>query len=82
MYQGRWAKGILFFVCIMGTFAYGILLGSSRVVYTSMRQHDHAVLLLFARRASACRRCPRCFRLGAYVGKRLPSGMAGWPRRS
>lgn len=40
MYQGRWAKGILFFVCIMGTFAYGIALGSSRVVYTSMRPYD------------------------------------------
>jgi hypothetical protein len=40
MYQGRWAKGILFFVCIMGTFFYGIALGSSRVVYTSMRQYD------------------------------------------
>jgi TM2 domain-containing membrane protein YozV len=40
MYQGRWAKGVLFFVCIMGTFAYGIALGSSRVVYASMRQYD------------------------------------------
>ena len=40
MYQGRWAKGVLFFVCIMGTFAYGIALGSSRVVYTSMRPYD------------------------------------------
>ncbi len=40
MYQGRWAKGVLFFVCIMGTFAYGIALGSSRVVYASMRPYD------------------------------------------
>jgi len=40
MYQGRWAKGILFFVCIFGTFFYGIALGSSRVVYTSMRPYD------------------------------------------
>lgn len=40
MYQGRWAKGIVFFCCIMGTFFYGIALGSSRVVYASMRPHD------------------------------------------
>jgi TM2 domain-containing membrane protein YozV len=40
MYQGRWEKGILFFVCIMGTFFYGISLGSSNVVYTSMRPYD------------------------------------------
>lgn len=40
MYQGRWAKGIIFFVCILGTFFYGIALGSSHVVYTSMRPYD------------------------------------------
>ena len=40
-YQGRWAKAIIFFVCIMSTFAYGLYLGSSekvgwgRVVYAS-----------------------------------------------
>ena len=31
-YQGRWAKAVLFFVCIMGTFAYGLYLGSDREV--------------------------------------------------
>ena len=30
LYQGRTAKAILFFVCIMGTFAYGLYLGGSR----------------------------------------------------
>jgi hypothetical protein len=29
LYQGRTAKAILFFVCIMGTFVYGLYLGSS-----------------------------------------------------
>lgn len=45
-YQGRKAKAVLFFVCIMGTFFYGLYLGSSsdanigwgRVVYFSWRE--------------------------------------------
>jgi hypothetical protein len=55
LYQGRIAKGVLFFVCLMGTFAYGCYLGSSneaiakgsnvqvgyaRVVYVSWRDED------------------------------------------
>ena len=42
-YQGRWAKAVLFFVCIMGTFVYGLYLGSGkdvgwgRVVYAAWR---------------------------------------------
>jgi hypothetical protein len=45
-YQGRKAKAILFFVCIMGTFVYGLYLGGSgelgwgRVVYASWRTGD------------------------------------------
>jgi len=45
-YQGRRAKAILFFVCIMGLFVYGCYLGSrrdlgyARVVYVSFRQGD------------------------------------------
>lgn len=41
LYQGRTAKAILFFVCIMGTFTFGVYLGGSsklgwgRVVYAS-----------------------------------------------
>jgi hypothetical protein len=46
LYQGRTAKAVLFFVCIMGTFVYGLYLGSSddakigwgRVVYFSWRE--------------------------------------------
>jgi hypothetical protein len=34
-YQGRTGKGILFFVCIVGTFFYGLYLGDGRVVYAS-----------------------------------------------
>jgi hypothetical protein len=46
VYQGRWAKGVLFFVCIMGTFVYGLYLGSDpkfgwgRVVYASWEPED------------------------------------------
>ena len=46
LYQGRTAKAILFFVCIMSTFAYGVYLGSDseygigRVVYASWRPGD------------------------------------------
>lgn len=34
-YQGRTGKGVLFFVCIVGTFVYGMWLGGGRVVYAS-----------------------------------------------
>lgn len=35
MYQGRTGKGILFFICIMGTFVYGMYLGEGKVVYAA-----------------------------------------------
>jgi hypothetical protein len=35
IYQGRTGKGILFFVCIVGTFIYGMYIGGGRVVYAS-----------------------------------------------
>lgn len=34
-YQGRTAKGVLFCVCILGTFLYGLYLGNGHVVYAS-----------------------------------------------
>lgn len=33
LYQGRTAKGLLFFVCLMGTFVWGMYLGEWKVVY-------------------------------------------------
>ena len=33
IYQGRTAKGIVFFVCLMGTFVGGLYLGEWKVVY-------------------------------------------------
>ena len=45
-YQGRYAKAVLYFVCIFGVFSYGLYLGSSkatgpaRVVYFSFRAND------------------------------------------
>ena len=35
LYQGRTGKGVLFFVCIVGTFLYGLYIGDGRVVYAS-----------------------------------------------
>jgi hypothetical protein len=35
IYQRRTGKGILFFVCIVGTFLYGMYIGGGRVVYAS-----------------------------------------------
>ncbi|MCA9237593.1 MAG: hypothetical protein KDA44_19100 [Planctomycetales bacterium] len=35
LYQGRTGKGLLFFVCIMGAFFYGMYLGDGHVVYAS-----------------------------------------------
>lgn len=35
LYQGRTAKGVLFFVCIMGTFAFGLVIGGGKVVYAN-----------------------------------------------
>jgi len=46
LYQGRLAKAVLFFVCIMSTFAYGVYLSSDRemgvgrAVYFSWRDND------------------------------------------
>ena len=35
IYQGRTGKGLLFFICILGTFAYGMYLGGGKVVYAA-----------------------------------------------
>jgi hypothetical protein len=36
LYQGRTGKGLLFFICIVGTFVYGLYIGDGRVVYASV----------------------------------------------
>ncbi len=35
LYQRRYAKGILFMVCILGTFFFGLVLGEGKVVYAA-----------------------------------------------
>jgi Family of unknown function (DUF6677) len=40
LYQRRYGKGLLFMICILSTFFYGIFLGSSNVVYASFRKAD------------------------------------------
>ena len=39
-YQRRRAKGALFFICILGTFLFGLGLGRGRVVYASFSKVD------------------------------------------
>ena len=40
LYQRRYAKGILFMVCILGTYFFGLAIGGGKVVYASFRQPD------------------------------------------
>ena len=35
LYQGRTGKGVLFMVCILGTFVYGLTIGDGKVAYAS-----------------------------------------------
>jgi TM2 domain-containing membrane protein YozV len=39
-YQRRYAKGILFLVCILGTFFFGFILGGQKVVYAAWNKSD------------------------------------------
>jgi hypothetical protein len=40
LYQRRYAKGMLFMVCILGTFFSGLTLGKGHVVYASWTKND------------------------------------------
>jgi len=40
IYQGRYAKGMLFMVCILGAFLFGLFLGEGKVVYASWKKQD------------------------------------------
>ena len=40
LYQRRYAKGILFMVCILGTFIFGMVLGGGKVVYVSFANSE------------------------------------------
>ncbi len=40
VYQRRYAKGILFMVCILGTYFFGLAIGGGKVVYASFRNPD------------------------------------------
>ena len=41
IYQRRYAKGILFMVCILSTWFFGLGLGQGHVVYASWTKDDH-----------------------------------------
>lgn len=40
LYQGRSAKGMLFMICILGTFVFGMWIGEGKVVYASPAGQD------------------------------------------
>lgn len=40
LYQRRYAKGVLFMICILSTYFFGLALGDGHVVYASWRKAD------------------------------------------
>jgi len=40
MYQGRYAKGVLFMVCVLSTYFFGLAIGGGHVVYASWQPND------------------------------------------
>jgi len=40
LYQRRYAKAVLFMVCILGTYFFGLALGEGKVVYAAWNQFD------------------------------------------
>jgi hypothetical protein len=40
LYQGRTGKGLLFFICVLGTFLFGLAIGDGKVVYASSRGEE------------------------------------------
>lgn len=40
LYQGRYAKGVLFMVCILTTYFFGLAMGGGHVVYASWNEHE------------------------------------------
>lgn len=41
LYQRRFAKGLLFTVCILGTYFFGLTLGEGKVVYANWNSEEH-----------------------------------------
>lgn len=41
LYQRRYAKGVLFMVCILGTYFFGLTIGGGKVVYASFSKEHH-----------------------------------------
>ena len=40
LYQGRYGKGVLFLVCVLSTYFFGLAIGGGRVVYASWTPAD------------------------------------------
>jgi hypothetical protein len=46
LYQGRTAKGLLFLICVLSTFLYGLYLSDGRAVYASWVEGDKRLYYL------------------------------------
>lgn len=46
-YQGRYGKGVLFMVCILCTYFFGLWLGGGHVVYASWKKTDRRISYIF-----------------------------------
>jgi TM2 domain-containing membrane protein YozV len=47
LYQGRYGKGLLFMVCILSTFFFGLSLGGGHSVYASNKQISYSIMYAF-----------------------------------
>ena len=68
--QGRWAKGLLFFVCLYALFFYGWVLGGKQNVYIPNFHPDE--------RSTGGRVSSDLYTRFQFVGQ-FPIGMAAWP---
>lgn len=62
-YQGRRAKAVIFFVCIVSSFYYGLYLGDGRVVYASWNPSEKRLFMV-------CHACVGLPSLPAFVQSR------------
>ena len=80
LYQGRTTKGIIFLTCILGTFAYGVFIGGSQVVYASLRAEDYYRLSYVGQAAVGLPALPALVQHFRVERKQAPL-WNGWMRR-
>src|SRR2546423_15539434 len=68
LYQRRTGKGLLFMICILGTYFFGLALGEGKAGYASWNQVDPRGGIAVAVRHEGC---------GTFAA---PAGQDRWPR--